>query len=181
MQTLSTLANIGFIAPLFAAVLCLLLARRDYLVAATWGGGVLLSLLIALSIKWMLRLDTDLPHFPSGHVSLAVAFYGGLLVIFLSGRGDRPVGMPMVVLLLGCVALAEGWSRVTLTEHTWVDVAGGFVVGLGGLMATGCPWTYARVRAKRRIWLAATILVAAPFAFFSNMWLDGLIRHVIAL
>lgn len=182
MQFLSTLANIGFVLPLFAALLCMLLLQRDYLVAATWGGGVSLSLLIALSIRWLLRLDWDLPNFPSGHVTLAVAFYGGLLVIFLCGRGSgRAIGLPVVGLLFACVAFLEGWSRVLLTHHTWVDVGGGFLVGTVGLVATGCPWTYASVNAGLKGWLIATTLAVAPLAFFSEAWVDGIIRHWVAM
>ncbi|WP_049974041.1 phosphatase PAP2 family protein [Azospirillum sp. B4] len=182
MQILSTLATIGFVLPLFAALMGMLLARRDYLVAAAWGGGVMMSLLIALAIRGMTRETPELYYFPSGHVTLAVAFYGGLLVIYLrGGHGHGRLALPIVGLALAGVALLEGWSRILLTHHTWVDVVGGFVVGTLGLLATGCPWAVRRIRTGSRLWLAATLAVAAPLAFFSVAWLDGMIRNIVAL
>lgn len=182
MQLLNTLATIGFVLPLFVALLGMLLARRDYLVAACWGGGVTMALLIAFGIRGMLRDDPDLPHFPSGHVTLAVAFYGGLLIIWLRG-GQAPGrrNLPLVALALVAIALVEGWSRVVTTEHTWVDVTGGFIVGTAGLLITGCPWAVRRIQSGSRLWLAATLAVAAPFAFFNVTWLDGLIRNFVVL
>ncbi len=182
MELISTFATIGFILPLFVAVLCMILARRDFLIAVTWGGGVLLSLLIAMLIRHLLRLEPSLPHFPSGHVTLAVAFYGGLLVIFCGGRtADRGVGLPVVGLFLAGIALLEGWSRVTLTHHTWLDVGGGLFVGTVGLLATGCPWTYRHASRGLRLWLVATLLVAGPLAFIGVGWLDGVIRRMVAI
>ncbi|MBB6253668.1 phosphatase PAP2 family protein [Nitrospirillum iridis] len=182
MQLLSTLATIGFVLPLFVALMGMLLARRDYLVAAAWGGGVMVSLLIALLIRGMLRETPELSHFPSGHVTLAVAFYGGLLVIYLrGGLNHGRLALPVVALVLAGVALLEGWSRVLLTEHTWVDVVGGFIVGTLGLLATGCPWAVRRIQSGSRLWLAATLAVAIPLAFFSVTWLDGMIRHFVSI
>jgi membrane-associated phospholipid phosphatase len=182
MQLLSTLATIGFVLPLFIALMGMLLARRDYLVAAAWGGGVMMSLLIALVIRGMLREDPDLPHFPSGHVTLAVAFYGGLLVIYLrGGLNHGRMALPVILVALASIALLEGWSRVLLTEHTWVDVMGGFIVGSLGLLATGCPWAVRRIQSGSRLYLAATLAVAAPLAFFNVSWLDSLIRNFVVL
>ncbi|MDZ5645922.1 phosphatase PAP2 family protein [Nitrospirillum sp. BR 11828] len=182
MQLLSTLATIGFVLPLFVALVGVLLARRDYLVAAAWGGGVATSLLVALAIRAVLRGDPDLPHFPSGHVTLAVAFYGGLLVIYLRGGLNRDrTTLPMFLAGLAVIALLEGVSRILLTEHTWVDVLGGFAVGSLGLLATGCPWAVRRIRTGSRLWLAATLAVTIPIAFLTVGWLDGLIRHWVTL
>ncbi|MDG3442930.1 phosphatase PAP2 family protein [Nitrospirillum amazonense] len=182
MQLLSTLATIGFVLPVFAALMGMLLARRDYSVAAAWGGGVVLSLLIALAIRGMLRADPDLPHFPSGHVTLAVAFYGGLLVIYLrGGHSHGRMALPLIITALASIALVEGWSRVLLTEHTWVDVIGGFVVGSLGLLATGCPWAVRRIQRGSRLYLAATLAVAIPLAFLNVRWLDSLIRTFVVL
>jgi membrane-associated phospholipid phosphatase len=180
MQFISTLADIGFVIPVFFAGVLMLLARRDYGVAMCWGGGVLLAVTVTGLLKAQLRGDPLLPFFPSGHVSLAVAFYGGLLVILLGVRGNRRWGRWVgIVLLFAAIAAIEGWSRVTLTEHTWTDVAGGFVVGTLALGVLGCPWAYRQLAAGSRAWLAAAVVLASPAGLATQDWLGYALRTMV--
>ena len=64
--------------------------------------------------------------FPSAHAQLAVAVWG--LVALRIGR-------PAVTLVLGVLVLLVGLSRLVLGVHFPVDVVGGYLIGLGVLLA----------------------------------------------
>lgn len=175
MELLSTLADIGFVAPLLATALLVMLARRDYAAALRWGGAFLLAVLATGVLKGVFRGSAELPHFPSGHVSVAVSFYGGLLAILWGGR----LRLLPYLLVLAVVAGLAGWSRVELTSHTWTDVLGGFAVGALSLLILGCSRGAARVGVQSRIWLMCGVVLALPAGLSLYSWLGYSIRTMV--
>jgi membrane-associated phospholipid phosphatase len=171
---LSAVADIGYAAPLIVLALTVLLLRGHWRLALSWGVGIVAALSVTVLLKWALADDPVLRHFPSGHVVLAVVFYGGLVLLLL------PIGLRMLPLLLvlGGIALVEGISRVALTEHGWLDVAGGMVVGVSGLVLTGNPWSWGAVTTRDRMWLTGTLATGMPFASFAHSGIDPWIRGI---
>ncbi len=91
--------------------------------------------------------------FPSAHAELAVAIWG--LVALRIGR-------PAVTLALGVLVLLVGLSRLVLGVHFPLDVAGGYLIGLGVLAAfvlaePGVARTARRMAPGMRV-LAALVL-----------------------
>ena len=79
--------------------------------------------------------------------------------------------------IFAAIALAVGLSRVVLTEHEWLDVAGGFLIGVGGLVAAGNPWAWEPTSRIDRLWLAGALLVALPFSWLLYPHINPWIRH----
>lgn len=171
---LSAVADIGYAGPLMMLALAVLLLCGHWRLALSWGVGIVAALSVTVLLKWTFADDPLLRHFPSGHVVLAVVFYGGLILLLL------PIELRLTTLLLvlGGVAMAEGASRIALTEHGWLDVAGGFVVGLSGLVLTGNPWSWRTVTARDRLWLTGTLATAMPFASMAHSDIDPWIRGI---
>lgn len=173
------MAEIGFAGSLIILALVMLAVRGYLREALCWGGGMLLALGVVLVLKQLMAHDPAFPHFPSGHVALAVTFYGGLALVLFRQELPPTPGRPLLVLaILGAIALAEGVSRMVLTEHGWLDVAGGFVVGLGGLAVAGNPWAWEPIGRRDRIWVGGTLLVASPFSWLIYPYIDPWIRHI---
>ncbi len=176
---ISLLAEIGFAGSLILLALAMLAVRGHLRVALCWGGGMLLGLGTVLILKRLMADDPELPHFPSGHVALAVTFYGGLALVLLRQEIPPTPWRPLLLLaILGAIALAEGGSRMVLTEHGWEDVIGGFLVGLGGLAGTGNPWAWEPIGRRDRLWVGGTLLVALPFSWLIYPHINPWIRHL---
>lgn len=167
MELLNTLADVGFVTPVLAAALIMLLVKGEGEAALRWGIAFLLVAAATGILKSLLRGSGDLAHFPSGHVGVAVVFYGGLLSLLAGGRGGLWLNLPPAAI----IALASGWSRVETTQHTWIDVLGGFAIGVAALMLMGC-WRVSRpVEGGARKWTFAAALLAVPAGFSSYIWL----------
>ncbi len=65
--------------------------------------------------------------FPSGHATLAVAFWGALALVLSSGRSVR-TGV-LLWSAAGTIALLVGLSRLYLGVHWLTDVLGGYALG----------------------------------------------------
>lgn len=66
--------------------------------------------------------------FPSGHATIAVAFYGFLVYIIF--RESKRQWQKIMALLIGLlIILAIGFSRVYLGVHYVSDVVGGYLLG----------------------------------------------------
>ncbi len=174
LPLLSALADVGFVLPFLGIAALVLAACGETRTALTWIAAVMLAVLVALALRPLALAGWGAPHFPSGHVTLAVSCYGGGISLLMRGRGGR-AGLLVVLLLL---AVGEGTSRVLLTEHSWPDVAGGFVVGLSGLLLTRLPIRARRLGPGAARWLALATLPAAAAGFTLSPWLDALLRRV---
>jgi membrane-associated phospholipid phosphatase len=123
-------------------------------------------------------LDPEWSRFPSGHVALAVTFYGGLALVLLRQELPSTPWRPLFFLaILGAIALAQGISRMVLTEHGWMDVVGGFLIGVGGLAVAGNPWAWESIGRRDRVWVAGALLTAMPFSWLLYPHINPLIRH----
>jgi undecaprenyl-diphosphatase len=76
--------------------------------------------------------------FPSGHVAVAIALYGGLALVATSLTRDRTVGR-IGALTTAVLVVYVGSSRVYEGVHHPIDVAGGVVLGLAAL--TSAAWS----------------------------------------
>jgi membrane-associated phospholipid phosphatase len=182
MVFISTLADIGFLLPLLVVSFLVLAAQGNIRIATCWFGAIFLTIGVVSLIKFLLRGDPVLPHFPSGHVALAVSFYGGLFLIlgqkFFLNAG---FGFACGLVILAVIAVVEGVSRVKLTQHTWVDVAGGFFFGTAALAAAGYPWAWRFVTPGSRMMLLFAIIVACVPDILAGDQLDRYIREVVPL
>jgi len=179
LSMLSLSADIGFAASLIMLALVMLAARGHLRIALCWGSGMLLGLGTVLIIKRSMPYEPDWSQFPSGHVALAVTFHGGLALVLLRQELPPTPWRPLLFLaILGVIALAQGISRVVLTEHDWIDVAGGFLVGVGGLTVAGNPWAWEPIGREDRLWVAGALLVALPFSWLLYPHLNPWIRHI---
>jgi membrane-associated phospholipid phosphatase len=177
LRMLGQSADIGFAGSLIVLALAMLAARGHLRVAFCWGAGMLLGLGAVLMIRLLTVDDPDLWHFPSGHVVLAVTFYGGLALVLFRQEFPTPWRPLFFFAILGAIALAQGISRMVLTEHGWMDVIGGFLFGLGGLTAAGNPWAWEPIGRKDRLWVAGTLLAAMPFSWLLYPHIDPWMRH----
>lgn len=175
LEALSAIADIGVLLPLLAAGTLMLAARREHDAALRWGAAFVVTVAVTGLLKSLLRGSADLPHFPSGHVAGAAAFYGGLLAI-LAGARRNSLG---AFLALAVFAAAVGWSRTELTAHTWGDVAGGFGVAAAALLLFGCLGPPRPVAATARLWLAAGVALAAPAGYMAYPWLGHALRTLV--
>ncbi len=154
---LSAIAGIGEILPLFLVleIVLLLVGRRD--LAGRWGAGFVVCLLGTYLLKWLDQQLSYPPMFPSGHVSMAVYAFGGLAFLLL-GRGKARERLGWIA--LGAIGIAEGISRLRLTEHNWFDVTGGIALGIVCLPLVGCPAKWRELPLAARAALAVAFCVA---------------------
>lgn len=75
----------------------------------------------------------DSYSFPSGHATIAVAFYG-FLTYLLIGKIKKRKYRVLIILCSFIIILAIGFSRLYLGVHYFSDVLVGYVVGLLGLI-----------------------------------------------
>jgi membrane-associated phospholipid phosphatase len=178
MELLSDLATIGVVLPIFlVAVACLILLGQLGL-AIRWAGAVGSAIAATLAVKWGFSHDGHIGSFPSGHVSLALAFYGGLVFVLREPGAANRAGAAILAL---AIAIMVAISRVALHTHDWPDVIGGIAVGAASLLCWGA-WTWP-IPARRRRLLLATLLALAFYPLFQlgTDTLDALIRGAVPL
>lgn len=126
---------------LLAVVLWLRRARRLALwIAATMVGGAAIDEVLKVAVN---RARPVFPHpvaiapgpsFPSGHAFTATLGAGVVLLAVLPLLRRRGKFLAWIVAVL--VALAVGYSRLSLGVHWTSDVVGGWLLGIGLLAAT---------------------------------------------
>lgn len=133
---LTNFGNLAVALPVACVAVLWLWQRRRTDLAMIYGLNVALALAAAVVLKVLSReaggvlTDTDYPlsdAAPSGHMTAAVAIYGGIAVLFaVSSRGLTPVFAGLLAfILIACV----GVTRVTLGAHTPADVLAGLLTG----------------------------------------------------
>ncbi len=108
LRLLGLSADIGFAGSLIMLALVMLAVRGHLRVALCWGSGMLLGLGTVLIIKRLAAYDPEMSRFPSGHVALAVTFYGGLALVLLREELPATPWRPLLFLaILGAIGLAQ--------------------------------------------------------------------------
>jgi undecaprenyl-diphosphatase len=127
-----------YIIALFSVILLIfLLYKKPYLKTEmfilTMGSAVVFS----QALKYLIRRPRPLEmliektsfSFPSGHATLAIAFFGMLIYLFknkIKNKTSRYLFIIINILLI----LVIGFSRLYLNIHWFTDVLAGFVLGL---------------------------------------------------
>lgn len=116
------------------AVILWLWGKRTYIIAllVTIGGAALLNSLAKLAIhrpRPELGFYTEQSYsFPSGHATLAIAFYGFVAYLLLRHVRRWKVRVSIILSAL-LVIIAIGFSRMYLGVHFFSDVWGGYLMG----------------------------------------------------
>jgi len=114
-----------------------LLYKKDYLkakiFAITIGLATILSQLIKIIIQrarpeTMLIPETGF-SFPSGHATLAFAFFGILIYLFKDEIKNKILKYSFIKANIFLIFLI-GFSRIYLNVHWFTDILGGFALGL---------------------------------------------------
>jgi membrane-associated phospholipid phosphatase len=138
---ITDLGNAQTIGVLFAIVTAVPLYKRNYrqlfaLVAAT---GIAEAVTYVLKIivhrarpMNALMAETDY-SFPSGHATIAVAFYGFMALLLIKKSISKNVKVAIAV-VAGLLILLIGISRLYLGVHYFTDVVAGYIVGSMGIL-----------------------------------------------
>jgi membrane protein DedA with SNARE-associated domain/membrane-associated phospholipid phosphatase len=156
MKTVTTLGSSAFIAG--AAVLAALIfaLRRSWLKMTMIIAAPLGALTLERIVKIVVRRPRPPVHalvhatgfsFPSGHATVAAAFYGALALLAARATASWPRRVAVwtsVVVLVGLI----GFSRMYLRVHYLSDVLGGLALGsmwVSVVVVTAGVWQRARV------------------------------------
>jgi undecaprenyl-diphosphatase len=146
----------SFIFPVTFAVAAILWFRHRHVSGILFAGAVVFGGLLEVLLKmafhrmrpslWPALVSETSPSFPSGHATLATAFWGGLVaVVFHMTRRSVPrilafsIAVPM--------ALGVAATRVYLGAHWATDVLAGMMVGLFWVVVA---WTGTEYLARRK-------------------------------
>lgn len=148
--TLSFIGSEWVLVPIGVAVAALLVVRRQHATALVWvlalGIGPFLNKAIKHGFQ---RLRPFAPadsvdwSFPSGHSMNSFIYYGLFTYALLVVIPRRWVKFT-TVLLLFCLVILIGFSRMYLTRHFLSDVLGGFAFGAGWIAAWIAVLEYVR-------------------------------------
>lgn len=144
LRVIAAITHLGdtlWVAAMAAVVLVVLLLRRQWSLALSWGVALLGILPINGSLKALFRRARPLHDhgfiiepgwsFPSGHAFGAMVFYGMLAYVLLrlSPRFHRAI-VAGAVLMIGVI----GISRILLQVHYFSDVLAGYAMGAAWLV-----------------------------------------------
>ena len=137
MLLITNLGDKYVIALLSVILLIFLLYKKPYLKTETFiltmGSAVILSQILKYIIQrprpiQMLIEKTGF-SFPSGHATLAVAFFGMLIYLFKNKIKNKTIRYLFIIANILLMILI-GFSRLYLNVHWFTDVLAGFSLGL---------------------------------------------------
>lgn len=143
----SFLGNWQFIVTAMLLIIAVLAVKKKFLFIApfilTVAGSSFLTYLGKLYFVRPRPLDSIFVEtgfsLPSGHATVAVAFFAYLVFILVKlNFGRRKIGLIYTLAIL--IILLIGFSRIYLGAHYLTDVLAGYLIGLGGLIF-GIIWT----------------------------------------
>ncbi len=138
-RTFTQFGGPGFIFPAAAVIASFLWFRHRHVSGILFAAAVLFGALLEVALKisfhrirpalWPALVVETSGSFPSGHATLATAFWGGLVaVVFHMTR--RPLPRAAVLCLAIPMVLAVAATRIYLGAHWATDVLAGILVGL---------------------------------------------------
>jgi membrane-associated phospholipid phosphatase len=147
MRTVSLLGDEWGLVPLILIGSGALWTRRR-----RWAGALPLIMIGTAALQWLAKWMVDRPRpnlaplgFPSGHVLSLVVLFGLAAYVLCRVRSDRAarcLGVSTAAALISLVAV----SRLYLEAHWFLDVVGGFLLGLTYLMLL--IWTVETLSAR---------------------------------
>lgn len=146
----------SFIFPATIVIASVLWFRHRHVSGLLFAGAVVFGGLLETLLKlafhrvrpglWPSLVSETSPSFPSGHATLATAFWGGLVaVVFHMTR--KPVPRIAAVCVAAVMALGVASTRVYLGAHWMTDVVAGMLVGLFWVVVA---WTGTEYLARRK-------------------------------
>ncbi|BBH63900.1 hypothetical protein ACTI_05850 [Actinoplanes sp. OR16] len=144
LQQISSAGGRGFLIPLVALLVLLLIIRKQprpalYMVVA--GAGALILDPSLKSLIGRLRPVVEVPvaqapgnSFPSGHALGSMVVYGMIVLVFLPAVRRR--WRPVFIGAAAVVVAAIGFTRIALGVHFLSDVLGGWLLGIAWIGVT---------------------------------------------
>ena len=139
--TLSLMGDPLLLLPI-SLIMALLVASRASVFVSAWSFALAIALLLTFVVKivaYRCQIDPSAPisnwRFlsPSGHTSLATAFYGCTAVFLASGKpGWQRLALAFLTV---AIVVAVGASRVMLLDHSILEVMVGSLLGAIAVLA----------------------------------------------
>ena len=158
-RSVSLLGDARFLIPACLATVGVLYVQKHrvsgLLFAGSVVGGWALETLLKISFNrrrpdlWPALVAEKTPSFPSGHSTMSMVFFGGIVALVFHLSKSR-LHRTAAVGVAAAIVFSVGFTRVYLGAHWMTDVLAGFIVGLFWVVvcATGTEY-FARRRAKR--------------------------------
>jgi membrane-associated phospholipid phosphatase len=170
MLWLTLLGDKKVLIPAAIAILCVLIRQKHWraathglLLLVLTGGGVVLFKHLVCSVRpWGIVNSPEDFSFPSGHTTLATAFYMGIGLLLIPTSHFRRK-WPLYA-LIGMLILAISVSRLYLGAHWFTDVLGGWLLSAALLMFTMISYNrhaVKKVRARAILLTALLVITGA--------------------
>lgn len=179
----TALGDSGFVFPASAGLCVALLSSGDRRTALAFAAAVATCAALTVAAKIAFMIYGGSPgaaavHSPSGHASMATAFFSslGLIAARSNGAGPGRVGAAICALLVVLIAV----SRVTLRAHTWAETVVGVAIGLASFALF---WRFAAKRPPidGRMLAVFFVLVLALYAAFGvSVTVEEPLEHIAA-
>jgi undecaprenyl-diphosphatase len=168
--------------PLIVTVFIYLAATKRYRAAIHWGAVCVLSAGIALAFKHFyfsprppgIFFVKPSSSFPSGHATIATAFYGFLAWLICL---ERPNWKKWIYSLAGFIIVMVILSRIYLGEHWLTDVTAGFF--LSTFIAIAGAISYQRKKAKAPNAIGLIIVAVLTIGLLSTHYLHKNFRKLL--
>ncbi|WP_433791382.1 phosphatase PAP2 family protein [Actinoplanes sp. CA-252034] len=159
LQQIASFGGRGFMIPLVALLVAVLLIRRRprpalYLVVT--GAGALIMDPSLKALIGRLRPVVEAPvasapgnSFPSGHALGSMVVYGMIVLVFLPAMRRR--WRPWFIGLAAVIVAAVGFTRIALGVHFLSDVVGGWLLGVAWISVTAYAFRIWRREAGRPV------------------------------
>ncbi|GIF35759.1 phosphatase PAP2 family protein [Actinoplanes xinjiangensis] len=159
LQQIASFGGRGFMIPLVALLVAVLLIRRrprPALYLLVTGAGALIMDPSLKALIGRLRPVVEVPvasapgnSFPSGHALGSMVVYGMIVLVFLPAMRRR--WRPWFAGLAALIVAAVGFTRIALGVHFLSDVLGGWLLGVAWISVTAYAFRIWRREAGRPV------------------------------